>query len=106
MDQFMGEDGVIGLEGVEACEMRHAHPILAWQITGDVAAVSDVGADGAEEMFGARVAHGLGERLRRRIAGLQTVDLLEVEDGVALQEDGASGVSGAVVVGRSRVFAR
>ena len=103
----MGEDGVIGLVGFEACAVRHAHPILAWQITGGVAAVSNVGADGAEEVFGPRVAHGFGEQRRRRIAGLQTVDLLEVEDGVAFQEDGAPGVSGgADVVRRGRVFGR
>ena len=72
----------------EGLEGRHLHIVGIDRVIGAVAAEADVGAGVAAENLGAddaceRIERRLG---RRREMPWQTVDLLAVEDGVALEE--------------------
>jgi hypothetical protein len=85
---LVSQCGVVALSVVEAVKRRHLHVVRLEGVVGLAAAVADVGAGGFEESF------GMGDPIdgcrSRPVGGLtlveQPLDLLDVEDGVRLQE--------------------
>jgi hypothetical protein len=88
MDGLMGARGVVAFGIAEGFEGRQVDTVLRDDIAGPVAAMMGLGSCGGKEGFrpfdplhqvGTR--HGLGVEVIR-----QAVDLLDVKDGVALEE--------------------
>ena len=84
----MAEGGVVAFRVPERLEMRHLHIVGLDGVVGPVAAVADVRAQGGKEpLRPVDPLHGIehGRCGRMEVRG-QAVDLLDVEDGIALHE--------------------
>ncbi|MNE04070.1 hypothetical protein D3C80_965930 [compost metagenome] len=82
----MGQDGVVGLRIREGLEGRHVYGVGVRTIEGGVAAGPDIGAGRGEVALRVIDPLGDGGPNQRRIAVVQPLDLIQVEDRVALEE--------------------
>jgi len=107
MNEFMPERGVVAFGVAEGFDDRHLHVVQLLRVIGAVAAVLQSDGDMLEEFLGAldaldrcELPFGLGVVDFRK-----TVDLLDVEHCVALEErDFALDILTAVVVVPGRVM--
>lgn len=88
VDALMRERRVVVMARKEGSELRHLDVVRRHAVVGGIAAVRQLRAGGGEEVLGAfdrlirvRMDVRQGVEMRR-----QTVDLLNVENGIALQE--------------------
>src|SRR5271165_97512 len=86
--KFMGEDRIVAIRVLEALERRHLDRISGYAVKRTIAAVPDGRTRGSEELVHLPDA---GDRIERRcgfgvIDLRQTIDLLDIEDDVALQK--------------------